>query len=79
LGAKEKAKTYKLFKERVCSKLSGIFENYVIRSQIKNCGIVTKGNNVQYNKMFTVEICISPFYGTYQKVTDSNSVGGKKF
>jgi hypothetical protein len=24
--------------------------------------------------MFTVEICISSFYGTYQKVTDSNSV-----
>jgi hypothetical protein len=24
--------------------------------------------------MFTVEICISSFYGTYQKVTYSNSV-----
>ncbi len=65
LRVKEKAKTYKLFKERVCSTLSGIFEKDVIRSQIKNCGKVTKWNNVQL-----VEICISSFYGTYQKVTD---------
>jgi hypothetical protein len=42
LESKRESKNYELFKEKICSKVSGIFEKEVIRSQIKNYGIVTK-------------------------------------